>query len=297
MTTPDLTSAAENLLRGVRPTLVHTAAGPVECAVEGDGPAILALHGAVGGWDQSMILARAAAPPGHRLVAVSRPGYLGTPLAVGRTPEEQADGFAALLDALGIAQAVVMAVSGGGLNALQFALRHPHRCRALVLVSACSERLRTRIPLRFHLMRLAAHCPPLTRAMRRKVAADPEAAASRSVPDPELRRRTLADPVAGPLHLALMLGMAEGLDRRMPGTRNDIAQSRRAIDYPLRSIACPVLSVHGTADPVVPVDGARRLAATLPRAALMEIDGGGHTVLFTHRERIARRVAGFLAGL
>lgn len=297
MTTPDLTAAAESLLRGVRPSFVHTVAGPIEYAVEGGGPAILALHGAVGGWDQSMILARAAAPPDHRLVAVSRPGYLGTPLSAGRTPEEQANCFAALLDSLGVAQVVVMAVSGGGLNALQFALRHPHRCRALVLVSACSDRLRTRIPLRFHLMRLAAHCPPLTRAMRRKLAADPEAAASRSVPDPELRRRTLADPVAGPLYLALMLSTAERLDRRMPGTCNDIAQSRRVLDYPLRSIACPVLSVHGAADPVVPVDGARRLTATLPRAELMEIDGGSHTVLFTHRERIADRVAGFFATL
>jgi len=41
-----------------------------------------------------------------RVIAVSRPGYLGTPLADGETPEAQADLYAALLDTLGIARAV-----------------------------------------------------------------------------------------------------------------------------------------------------------------------------------------------
>jgi pimeloyl-ACP methyl ester carboxylesterase len=68
----------------------------------GEGPAVLALHGAMGGYDQGLILARTIGPPGYRFVSVSRPGYLGTPLCAGRTPEEQADLLAHLLDALGI---------------------------------------------------------------------------------------------------------------------------------------------------------------------------------------------------
>jgi len=294
---PNVATAADALLRGIRPTVVQTRRGPVECAIEGEGPAVLAVHGAMGGYDQSMLLARTVAGPGHRTVAVSRPGYLGTPLAAGRTPEEQADRFADLLDALGIGGTVVVAVSGGGLNALQFALRHPGRCRGLVMVSACSAPLRTRIPLRFHLLRLLARCGPLTAAMRRKVAADPERAASRSVHDPDLRRRTLADPEAGPLFTALLLSTAERMGERMAGTRNDIARSRGPADYPLERIACPTLVVHGGADALVPVADARRLAARVPGAELMEIDGGEHVAIFTHRDAVRRRVGAFLRTL
>jgi pimeloyl-ACP methyl ester carboxylesterase len=73
------------------PRVVHTRRGPVEYAEVGAGPAVLCLHGAMGGYDQSLLLARSAGAPGFRYLAVSRPGYLGTPLSRGRTPEEQAD--------------------------------------------------------------------------------------------------------------------------------------------------------------------------------------------------------------
>ena len=43
--------------------------------------------------------------------------------------------FAALLDELRVERAVVVAGSGGGYVGLQFALRHPQRCIALLLLS------------------------------------------------------------------------------------------------------------------------------------------------------------------
>jgi pimeloyl-ACP methyl ester carboxylesterase len=48
--------------------------------------------------------------------------------------------MAALLDTLNISKAVVIGVSGGGPTALQFALRHPHRSSALVMVAAITKR-------------------------------------------------------------------------------------------------------------------------------------------------------------
>lgn len=78
---------------------------------------------------------RARPQPGYRYVAVSRPGYLGTPLRSGRSPQEQADVFAAALDALGIGTTAVMAVSGGGPSAIEFALRQKECCWGVVLVS------------------------------------------------------------------------------------------------------------------------------------------------------------------
>src|SRR5262249_36370754 len=75
------------------------------------------------------------AQAGVRTIAVSRPGYLRTPLSSGATFEQQADLFAALLDKLKIKRVVVLASSGGGYPGLQFALRHPDRCIALVMLA------------------------------------------------------------------------------------------------------------------------------------------------------------------
>lgn len=52
------------------PTLVNTRRGPVEYLACREGPAVLALHGAMGGYDQGLILARTIGETGYRFVAV-----------------------------------------------------------------------------------------------------------------------------------------------------------------------------------------------------------------------------------
>ena len=275
--------------------LVNTSRGTVECAVSVEGSAVLALHGAMGGYDQGLLLARTTiGEPGYRYVAPSRPGYLGTPMALGSKPEEQADLCAALLDALAIGKAAVVAISGGGQCALQFALRHPDRCAALIMVSACSAPVQVRLPLRFYLMKLIAKVPPLAAAMRRKLTADPDAAARRAIPDPVLRARTLNDPEAGPLFRELQLSTMDRMAERMPGTLNDIRQSRLPFAYPLERIAVPLLVVHGTADSAAPFAQGKALAAAVPGAQLLAIEGGEHVSIFTHRREIRARICAFL---
>jgi pimeloyl-ACP methyl ester carboxylesterase len=278
-----------------RPATVATPRGPVEYAGYGEGPAVLALHGAMGGWDQSLLLARTLGGGGHRFIGLSRPGYLGTALGLGRSPEEQADLHAAVLDALGVRDAVVMAVSGGGPSAIHFALRHPARCRGLVLVSTSGGKVETRLPLAFHVLRLAARWPWLAASMERKAAArDPEAAAARSIPDPALRERTLRDPGAGPLFRELLASTSDRMALRLPGTLNDVAITR-AREYPLERIAVPTLVVHGTEDPHVPFERhGKRLAERIPGAELVALEGGGHAAIFTHRDEARARVVRFL---
>jgi pimeloyl-ACP methyl ester carboxylesterase len=279
-----------------RPSVLATARGALELACAGDGPAVLALHGAMGGHDQSMLLARTIGPPEHRYLAVSRPGYLGTPLASGRAPEEQADLYAAALDALGVADAAVMAVSGGGPSAIHFALRHPDRCRALVLVSTCGGPIATRIPLSFHLTKRLLRWRWFAETMRAKAARDPARAAGRSIEDPEVRARTLQDEEVTALLGELVTSTLDRPGLRIAGTENDIAVTRRAA-YDLERVAVPTLVVHGTADRLVPFGAhGRALADRIPGAELLAIEGGEHVAIFTHREEVRWAVARFLRG-
>lgn len=282
------------------PTLIQIPRGPIECIVAGEGPALLALHGGLGGYDQSWLLARAllADPRSHRVIAVSRPGYLGTLQRLGRTPEEQADLYAALLDALGIERAAVAAVSAGGPSALQFALRHPRRCRALVLVSTVTGRFDVprEVIARLRATRLIASIPGLTALMRRRLARRPEEAGRRSILDPELRARTLAHPEAGPLLRALSESVLDRLARRLPGTINDTTlYAGLRQPWPLDAIATPTLMVHGTADRVVPFAHAQAVADAVPGVEPLSLDGADHVALFTHLDAIRGKVAAFLA--
>jgi pimeloyl-ACP methyl ester carboxylesterase len=277
------------------PRAIATRSGPVEAAVLGDGPPVLALHGAMGGWDQGVLLARSVGAQGFRWIAPSRPGYLGTPLSGGRTPEAQADLHAALLDALGVDAAAVVAVSGGGPSALAFALRHPRRCRALVLVSACcTGNIPVRLPLAWYVMKLAARVPPLVAAMRRKAEGDPAASARRSIPDAAVRERTMRDPEAWALMRALQLSTLDRMALRLPGTEVDIATSRSDLGFELERISAPVLAVHGTADRAAPFAQAEAVRARVPGAELLAIEGGEHVALFTHLAEIRARVGPFL---
>ena len=275
--------------------IIETLRGGVEYARSGEGPAVLLLHGAMGGFDQGLLLGRAAVgSAGFESIAVSRPGYLGTPLALGKAPEEQADLCAAVLDALAIPVAAVIAISGGGQCALQFALRHPGRCRALVMISACSAPLAVRVPFRFHLIAFLARFPAVVSRMRKKAADDPEGAARRAIPDPALCAQTLNDPEVGPLLREHLASTLERMADRLPGTRNDIRQSRAPFAYPLERIQAPALVVHGAKDEAVPFANAESLAARLPRGELLAIPDGRHVSLFTHRRLIQPRVSRFL---
>ena len=283
-----------SVLPSSNPSLVATSRGSVQCLRVGEAPYIMALHGAMGGWDQSLLLTRTIANDDYGVVAVSRPGYLGTALATARRAEDQADLYAALLDSLGIERVAVAAVSGGGPSAIHFALRHPKRCWALVLVSTAAAPVKERLPLAFHALRLLGRTKWFERSMRRRRERDPEAAARASIPDGALRARTLVDPETGPLFRALLASTADSVGDRLAGTVNDVRVTR-TLHYPLERVGVPTLVVHGTADPLVPFEqhGAV-LAARIPGARLVAAGGGEHVAIFTHRHVVRPHVVAFL---
>lgn len=278
----------------MNPTVLQTSRGPLEYTSSGDGPVVLALHGAMGGYDQAHLLARTVAEPGYRFLALSRPGYLGSPINLGRTPEEQADLYAEMLDVLGIRRAAVIAISGGGPSAMHFALRHPDRCWGLVLISTSGSKVESKLPFAFHLMRVTAHIGPLVNLMRRKASEDLEASVARSISDPATLKRVMADPIVRPMLEELTLCGFHRMAQRMDGTVNDVYVTRSRT-YPLEEITVPTLVVHGDSDPLVPFEQhGRVLAERIPGAELLCAKGGEHVTIFTHRDEVRPRVTQFL---
>lgn len=283
----------------LQPARIETALGAVECAQFGAGPAVLALHGVMGGCDQGLMLARAAlgGAAGIRVVSVSRPGYLGTPLGTARSPERQADLWAALLDRLGIQSALILAISAAGPSALHFALRHRSRCAGLVLISPCTGRLDVppAAARRLPFIKFAARVPWLANLLRWLAEHNPERAAAWSILDREVLRRTLRHPEAGPLIVALHNSVTTRLAQRMPGALNDIEQLTSTAPIPLAQVEVPAFVIHGTGDRVVPVSHARRVASALPGAQSVFIEKGEHVVIFTHLEQVRAALTPFVA--
>jgi 2-hydroxy-6-oxonona-2,4-dienedioate hydrolase len=114
--------------------LIATRCGPIEYQEAGTGTPLLMIHGSGGGHDQGMAFAGKLAQRGIRVIAVSRFGYLRTPMPLDATPEAQADAHVCLLDALRIDKVAVLGGSAGGPSALQMAIRHPGRVTALALL-------------------------------------------------------------------------------------------------------------------------------------------------------------------
>lgn len=115
-------------------TLVETPCGPIEYQQAGTGVPLLAVHGSGGGHDQGMAFAAPLTARGIRVIAMSRFGYLRTPMPPNASAEAQADAFVCLMDALDLQTTAVMGGSAGALSALQMAIRHPDRVSALILL-------------------------------------------------------------------------------------------------------------------------------------------------------------------
>lgn len=282
------------LVNKVRPQLAQTALGMVEYVDVGSGPAVVTIHGAMGGYDQSLFLAQTIGAPGYRYLAISRPGYLGTPMASGQSPAQQADLIAALLDTLGIDKAGVMGVSGGGPSAVEFGLRHATRCHGLVLVSTCADKIDMPIPFAFHLMKFLARWSWFGAYFRRKASSDLVATAKRSIHDPEILMRTVNDAETWPLFSSMMLSTYDRMGQRIAGTENDIRITRTAT-YALESLTVPVLVIHGTADPLVQYEiHAKMYARRVPQVELLTVEGGEHVAIFTHRAMVRSKVTTFM---
>lgn len=260
--------------------LVETARGPVEFARRGDAPYVLIVHGTPQGHHASAMGAPFEAA-GFGTLTPSRPGYLRTPLATGRTPAEQADAMAALLDTLAIEEVAVYAVSGGGPSGIEFAARHPDRTRALILEVAISQRFK---PQGSRLM-LALFTNPLIselqgelmrRFPRMMVGQMLQVKSSLNATD---RARATKQILANPEQLALVQRLVAGgppIGLLRAGFDNDLSQFGAIERLPLGEIRCPTLVLHGTHDGDVPFAHGEHSAREIQGAELHRVEKGWH---------------------
>jgi pimeloyl-ACP methyl ester carboxylesterase len=225
----------------------------------------------------------------HKFHGVKAPGLikmtllskLGIRPRVPYTLADMADDGAGLLDALGIARAHIVGASMGGMIAQHFAARHADK--ALSLTSIFSTTGNPKLPpARPEAMKVLVTRPA---SMEEDVLVEHGMKLAQTIGSPgypadehRLRERTRAAvrrsvyPEGPARHLAAIV--ADG--------------DRRAM---LKGISVPTLVLHGEDDPLVPVEGGRDTAASIPGAQIRTIPGWGHDLPLELVDDVADAIA------
>jgi 2-hydroxy-6-oxonona-2,4-dienedioate hydrolase len=276
--------------------IAQTPCGPIEYAVVGDGPPLLVVHGAGGGFDQGLDFAKPLAERGFRVIAMSRFGYLRTPLPADATPAAQADAHACLLDALHLQRVPILGISAGAPSSLQFAIRHPQRTTALVLVVPGAHRPRSVDDTR-------TMVAPTGTEFLRDTALRLDFlfwAAIRLAPDSLTRVILATDPtlVASAsreeqAYVAMMMEHILPVSSRRIGLLNEAKVMSSLERYALERITAPTLAISAQDDFYETYESARYTAAQIPRARFLGYPTGGH-LLVGHQQEVMAEITRFL---
>ena len=241
----------------------------------GDGPAIIWSHGFL--MDHTMFDAQVEALSGdYRCIAWDERGFGATPATAPFTYWDGADDAVALLDHLGIDQAVFAGMSQGGFISLRAALAHPDRVRGLVLIDTqagteAAENIEAYGGMLQHWLS-DAPLGEIGEFVAGLILGDPDLAAT-WIPIWEERRSEMNEHPGNCL-----------LDR------DDITDR-------LGEIGAPALVVHGDADAAIPLELGQVLADSIPTATIAVMPGGSHAANMTHPTQTNEAIASFLAGL
>ena len=271
--------------------VTETRCGPIEYAERGRGPPVLVVHGAGGGFDQGLLIGDRLIDHGYRVIAMSRFGYLRTPLPADASAEAQADAHACLLDTLGIDRAPIFGVSAGGPSTIQFCLRHSARCSAMILMVplAYPAQASDRLPRPAHFL--------VERAMQ----SDFLMWASARVFRTRMVETVLGTP-AEDVRLASgterrrlheMLDQILPVSSRARGLINEGAVARTLRPLPLDRISVPTLIVSAMDDGYGTYPGARYTAEHIAGARFIGYRNGGH-MLVGHEAEFGAEALGLL---
>jgi len=191
----------------------------------------------------------------------------GKPIVCPYYLADMANDAVGLLDFLHIERAHIVGASMGGMIAQEIAIRHPTRLRTLVSIMSSTG---------------APNLPPPS----------PEGAAVLMAPPPTSRDEYIAnfsrswkvlragsfpeDEARDPGRAARMWDRGTN----PPGVARQLLAIMASGDrtVPLGSVTAPTLVIHGTPDPLVPVEAGRATAAAVPGAKLLELERMGHAL-------------------
>lgn len=247
------------------------------------GRPVLYCHGFPTSHHEARLVEEAARRQGFRVVAPDRPGYGGSSPRAMAGVVDWVDDAAALLDELAWSRVAVIGVSGGGPYALACAARLSQRVAAVVLVGALGPvgeaavrgAMNPVARLGFRLTGVApAVLAGLFSTVGRLLARWPALLRwGLGMAAPAADRRVLARAdVLG----ALVDGALGGLGGGGGAAVAELARYARPWGFELAAVGQAVQLWHGTADGVVPVHHARRLAAGLPYVTPHLLVGEGH---------------------
>lgn len=289
----DIQRARERVAAGSQ--MAETPCGPIEYAVAGDGPPVLLVHGAGGGFDQALDFGASLVDRGLRVIAMSRFGYLRTPLPADASAAAQADAHACLLDSLRIERAAILGASAGAPSSLLFALRHPRRTSALVLLVPAAYAPRADgapalttpsgtgflfdSALRSDFLFWAAIRAARTTVIRAILATAPDLVVRASESEQARIQQTLD-------HIL-------PVSPRRRGLLNDAAILNGPLRYEPERIAAPTLIVSAVDDLFGTYAIGRYTATQIPGARFIGLPDGGH-LWVGHHQQVISEIAAFV---
>lgn len=201
------------------------------------------------------------------------------------TLSDMAGDAVAVLNAAGVDSAHVVGASMGGMIAQLVAVEHPDRVRSLISIMSSTGNP-TLPPARAEAM--AALTAPVSpdadlATILKRGAMISRAIGSPGYPaDPERVRANIERDYQRSFH-------PTGPMRQMAAIVADGDRRER-----LKNVGAPTLVIHGTDDPLVPVEGGRDTAEAVPCGRIVEIPGMGHDLPVPLVETIADAIAAFL---
>lgn len=282
---------AASAVAAIGGVVVNTRCGPIEYQEAGTGVPLLMVHGSGGGHDQGMTFAGNLAQRGIRVIAMSRFGYLRTPMPADASPAAQADAHVCLLDALGIGQAAVLGGSAGGPSALQMAIGHPDRVSALVLL----------VPLAYKPNALANSAKPLApwaeALLMRLIGSDFLFWVGLHVARDQVVKYVLATPPeqvknASPeerVRINAILDHILPVSERAAGLRSDSVMGRTLGPSDLEKVRAPTLIVSVRDDGFGTYASAAYTASQIKGARFVGFEHGGH-VWVGHNDAVIQEI-------